>query len=94
MMSSYAQQTEKHLLLRMDAVSSVKHGFLSACAPLHPETQAEGISKVIPQLRGPFQTLTEQLFTSTQRALGMTFPKAVSRVNHIPKFPIYSPLLQ
>lgn len=41
-MSSYAQQTEKHLLLRMDAVSSVEHGFLSACAPLHPETQAEG----------------------------------------------------
>lgn len=26
----------------MDAVSSVKHGFLSVCVLLHPETQAEG----------------------------------------------------
>lgn len=42
MMSSYTQQRDKRLLLRMDAASSVKHGFLSACALLHPETQAEG----------------------------------------------------
>lgn len=93
-MSSYTVQRQKCLLLGTGAGSSVGPGFLSACALLHPETQAEGNQQSDPPYRAPFQTPTEQLFTTALRILPMTLTKAVSRVNHTPKFPIYSPLLQ
>lgn len=94
LLSSYTVQRKKCLLLGTGAESSVKPGFLSACVLLHPETQAEGNQQSDSPDQGPFQTQTEQLFTTALRILPMTLTKAVSRVNHIPKFPIYSPLLQ
>lgn len=88
MSSCTVQRQKKCLLLGRGAGSSVKRGFLSACALLHPETQAEG------NQQSPFQTPREQLLTTALRILPVTLTKAVSKVNHIPKFPIYSPLLQ
>lgn len=91
MMSSYTLQREKCLLLRMDAVSSVRHGFLSVCALLHPETQAEGNQQSDSLDHGSISNTNRAIIYMHSENPWYEFPKGCI---NIPKFPIYSPLLQ